>query len=949
MALTTVCILNSASAWSEQPRFIDFGEGALWDTTTKIYWLKNADCCGEQPFSLAIPIVSNVSSGHYGLSDGSTTGEWALPIESQLKGLITASGPSPIDNLQQEGFQNIGGANQIGGHYWSKEFTVNGTLHNYVVNPVNGQSSAEIVSNQKHLVWPIRHLLIGHLTLFPKDINFGFVGVPDGTKGQSIKISNIGTVDVSVSDISIVGDDKAMFGMDKGDGSGGTCGDTPTIAKGESCRVFVTFAPTQVGVRNATLQVTSDAHKEPITRGALSGNPQDPNVSWWKGEDNATDSVGSNNADVNITDNAYAPGKDGQAFNFDGSGAQWISVPHSDSLNINGSHSVAFWVKLNALPPSGENYFLASKLESGAENKRVTVDSTGKVTYYLYGTNPSSVQSEASLVAGEWTHITATFNGTAQNIYVNGLLNATVSTNNEVGNGSGTLYLGYSPEWAAVANVTHPNLLLDEIIWDNRAISANQIARFAKIQPDPFYFNSVTGMPRSMAIVSSPITVTGIDNITSINCIDGDYSISSDGGLNWTPWSNSPGTVSLNGMVRVRLTSSEHYSTRTSATLEIGGISSKFYVRAANLGDPNANGLVSWWKADGNVNDAVGGNDGAKGVSVTVAESNYAEVACPPGATIDSYSSVFGADSNWVNCGMCTIGENSCRVGFSTHQCGDPAPGVAKEGKLDLFYDTSFSPGKVGQAFDFSGNTVQWVSVSNSTSLDVSNSHTASFWVKLNELPPADKYFYLMSKVTPGFEDKRITVFSDGRVGYELYGTTGWGVSSTAALKVGVWTHVTATYDGSSVNVYIDGTLSTSKPASGLVGNGNEPLYIGNSPNRSNDAQFKGQLDEVKWFNQALTAEDIFRDVHGSDVPVDTDNDGIEDNWERTHFGDLATANTTSDYDNDGYTDLQEYLNSKDGIADPDGIVFDPKSANAPHGVGYVGNNLTPIINMLLL
>ena len=40
---------------------------------------------------------------------------------------------------------------------------------------------------------------------------------------------------------------------------------------------------------------------------------------------------------------------------------------------------------------------------------------------------------------------------------------------------------------------------------------------------------------------------------------------------------------------------------------------------------------------------------------------------------------------------------------------------------------------------------------------------------------------------------------------------------------------------------------------------------------------------------------------------VDTDNDGLEDQWELDHFGDLSTADAASDTDGDGQTDLEEF------------------------------------------
>jgi hypothetical protein len=67
---------------------------------------------------------------------------------------------------------------------------------------------------------------------------------------------------------------------------------------------------------------------------------------------------------------------------------------------------------------------------------------------------------------------------------------------------------------------------------------------------------------------------------------------------------------------------------------------------------------------------------------------------------------------------------------------------------------------------------------------------------------------------------------------------------------------------------------------------------------------------------------------------TDTDNDGMDDAWERFYFGDL-NRNGAGDSDKDGYSDLQEYLNFKDGELDPSGHAFDPITVNEPNGTGY--------------
>ncbi len=66
----------------------------------------------------------------------------------------------------------------------------------------------------------------------------------------------------------------------------------------------------------------------------------------------------------------------------------------------------------------------------------------------------------------------------------------------------------------------------------------------------------------------------------------------------------------------------------------------------------------------------------------------------------------------------------------------------------------------------------------------------------------------------------------------------------------------------------------------------------------------------------------------------DTDNDGMNDDWEILHFGDLS-HNGFADGDRDGYTDLQEYINFLANELDPAETAFDPTVANEAGGTGY--------------
>ncbi|MDK9716481.1 MAG: DUF1566 domain-containing protein [Trichlorobacter sp.] len=199
-------------------------------------------------------------------------------------------------------------------------------------------------------------------------------------------------------------------------------------------------------------------------------------VSWWRGEGNATDTQGRNNGTLQ-GGATYVPGLVGQAFNFDNATAQYVSVPSSSFLNIYGTHSVSFWVKLTTLPPAGKAYYVVSKWTNAAEHKQININADGKVFYHLFGTTAGSgVTSTAALQTGVWTHVAATYDGANMKIYINGALSASTPANNDVGDSNGTLYLGNNPQIAAGYSGANFNGQLDEVGWFNSALSASDIA-----------------------------------------------------------------------------------------------------------------------------------------------------------------------------------------------------------------------------------------------------------------------------------------------------------------------------------------------------------------------------------------------------------------------------------------------------------------------------------------
>ncbi|MEM4325638.1 MAG: phospholipase D-like domain-containing protein [Candidatus Nitrosocaldaceae archaeon] len=97
-------------------------------------------------------------------------------------------------------------------------------------------------------------------------------------------------------------------------------------------------------------------------------------------------------------------------------------------------------------------------------------------------------------------------------------------------------------------------------------------------------------------------------------------------------------------------------------------------------------------------------------------------------------------------------------------------------------------------------------------------------------------------KVQAGFED------ANGR---------DYFVTSPNTYNDGQWHYAVVTYDGSTLNLYVDGSLvATRTNITAIPHTSNTPLVIGKDSNDSK-RYFIGDIDEVRIYNRALTAQEV--------------------------------------------------------------------------------------------
>jgi len=133
------------------------------------------------------------------------------------------------------------------------------------------------------------------------------------------------------------------------------------------------------------------------------------------------------------------------------------------------------------------------------------------------------------------------------------------------------------------------------------------------------------------------------------------------------------------------------------------------------------------------------------------------------------------------------------------------------------------------------------------------------------------------------------------------------GVSVVDALPTGLTFNSAASTQGSCSE--LTGTVTCTIGPIGIGASATITLVVTPTVNGliSNTVTVNGnEADPVSTNNTA---------TQDTTVLADTDGDGIDDAWEMTWFGNLTTANATSDFDHDGITDLQEYLNGTNPTA----------------------------------
>ena len=158
------------------------------------------------------------------------------------------------------------------------------------------------------------------------------------------------------------------------------------------------------------------------------------------------------------------------------------------------------------------------------------------------------------------------------------------------------------------------------------AVRPGQVAPVDTI-PTAFSFTAQTGTALSSVATSNTLTVSGINSASTISIVGGTYSIT--GGA----YISTAGTVNNGDSVTLQQTASGSYSTTTTATLTIGGVSGAFNVTTLAVPVSTTSYTAPSVTGSGSINASFTGGGAGCGYAISQYIPLAGHAASPPAGT----------------------------------------------------------------------------------------------------------------------------------------------------------------------------------------------------------------------------------------------------------------------------------------------------------------------------
>ncbi|MFO1487815.1 MAG: LamG-like jellyroll fold domain-containing protein [Verrucomicrobiota bacterium] len=182
-----------------------------------------------------------------------------------------------------------------------------------------------------------------------------------------------------------------------------------------------------------------------------------------------------------------------------------------------------------------------------------------------------------------------------------------------------------------------------------------------------------------------------------------------------------------------------------------------------------------------------------------------------------------------------------------------------------VLQNVSFNPGKVGQSFACNLNlpygTYSGVQVPDHAAFALTNTFSIEGWVK----PRGDGYvIFFRGDHRPGLDPYAVSMQANNTLRFQICDQNNNVAAADAAIPYQQWTHFAATLNGPAgvISLYTNGVLAaqvstTIRPFADLIPGEAPGIGIGNVNDGGNNFPFMGDIDEIAFYNRALSAAEI--------------------------------------------------------------------------------------------
>ncbi len=199
---------------------------------------------------------------------------------------------------------------------------------------------------------------------------------------------------------------------------------------------------------------------------------------------------------------------------------------------------------------------------------------------------------------------------------------------------------------------------------------------------------------------------------------------------------------------------------------------------------------------------------------------------------------------------LCTPPPNGLAAWYKAENDGNDSSGNGNNGNTSV---TGFGQGFNGLALYQAG--AQYMTVPDITSLSPSNI-TVDGWFRMTQIPASGNFYTLASKYGGDFRGWILRYRSDQTASFEVYRPSTGGAASSVTIPLNTWTHITGSYDGSTVKVYINGVLSGSGTFAGGYTPSTIPMQLGKASWTNGEYSY-AHTDEFQIYNRTLSASEI--------------------------------------------------------------------------------------------